>query len=115
LGNPFGLHMNAIELQQTAQALQQQWDLQIPDIVSEETILKQLTNRVIYFLEKGPEDFFQLMYRLDISEKKLTGVMNETDVAEKIAKLIYDRQLQKIQSRIATKKEAANKDPELEW
>jgi hypothetical protein len=104
-----------MELYQTAQALQQQWEIQIPDIVSEETILTQLTKRVIYYLEKGPDAFFQLMYRLDISEKKLNNVMNETDVAEKIARLIYERQLQKIQSRLATKKEQVSDDPELQW
>lgn len=107
--------MDAIELQQTAEALQQQWEIQLPDIVSEENILKQLIYRVIYYLEKGPEAFFQLMYRLDISEKKLNGVMNEPDVAEKIARLIYDRQLQKIQSRLATKKQTISEDPELAW
>jgi hypothetical protein len=102
-------------IQQTAEALQQQWDIQLPNIISEETILKQLTNRVIYYLEKGPEAFFQLMYRLDISEKKLNGVMNEEDVAAKIARLIFDRQLQKIQSRQAYKKEHSTEDPELKW
>ena len=104
-----------MELYETAQALQQQWEIQIPELVSEETILKQLAKRVIYYLEKGPDAFFQLMYRLDISEKKLNSVVNESDVAEKIARLIYDRQLQKIQSRLTTRKEAINDDPELTW
>ena len=106
--------MHGNYIQQTAEALQQQWDIQLPNIISEENILKQLTNRVIYFLEKGPESFFQLMYRLDISEKKLNGVMNEEDVAAKIARLIYDRQLQKIQSRQTNKRERAAEDPELQ-
>jgi hypothetical protein len=107
--------MNTIELQETAHALQQQWEIQMPEVVSEENILKQLIYRVIYYLEKGPEAFFQLMYRLDISEKKLNGVMHETDVAAKIARLIYERQLQKIQSRLATKKNTISDDPELAW
>ncbi|HXS37180.1 MAG TPA: hypothetical protein VN721_10800 [Flavipsychrobacter sp.] len=104
-----------IEIQEAAQTLQNDWSIQLPDIISEEAILKQLANRVIELLEKGPEEFFQLMYRLDISEKKLNAVMNEEDVAYRIARLIYDRQLQKIQSRKANKEQASSTDPDLEW
>lgn len=102
-------------LQEAALALKQDWDLQLPDTLSEETILKLLADRIVKVLERGPETFFQLMYRLDISEKKLNAVLQDDDVAHKIARLIYDRQLQKIQSRLANRKTSESDDPELKW
>lgn len=102
-------------LQQTAIALKNDWDLQLPETLSEEAILKLLADRIVTVLERGPETFFQLMYRLDISEKKLNAVLQNDDVAMKVAKLIYDRQLQKIQSRMTNKMTKDDSDPELRW
>ncbi len=102
-------------LQEAAIALGQDWDLRLPDMLSEEVILKLLADRIVTILERGPETFFQLMYRLDISEKKLNAVLRDDDVAAKIARLIYDRQIQKIQSRLANRKTSESDDPELKW
>ena len=96
-------------------ALGRDWDLKLPDTLSEEAILKLLADRIVTVLERGPETFFQLMYRLDISEKKLNAILLEDDVAMKIARLIYDRQLQKIQSRLINKMKRESDDPELKW
>ena len=106
--------MNA-EQKEILNALSQDWGLQTADIISEAEIIEKLAARVVYFLEKGPETFFQLMYRLDISEKKLTSVLNSTEAAIEIARLIYDRQLQKIKSRHANKQGGLPEDPELRW
>jgi len=102
-------------LQETALALQKEWAVSIPDIISEEAILKLLAERVVKIIAQGPDVFFQLMYRLDISEKKLNSVMHDEHAADKIARLIYDRQLQKIQSRINNKSNRADTDPDLKW
>ena len=102
-------------LQEAAVALKQDWDLQLPDTLSEEAILKLLADRVVTIMERGPETFFQLMYRIDISERKLNSVLQDDDVAGKIARLIYDRQLQKIQSRLTNKVNKETDDPELKW
>ena len=102
-------------LQEAALALQQDWDLRLPDMLSEEAILKLLADRIVTVLERGPDTFFQLMYRLDISERKLNAVMLEDDVAARIARLIYDRQLQKIHSRLTNKMKRENGDEELKW
>ena len=102
-------------LLEAATALKQDWDLQLPDTLSEEAILRLLADRIVTVLERGAETFFQLMYRLDISEKKLNAVLQDDDVAGKIARLIYDRQLQKIQSRLTNKVSKDDDDPELKW
>ncbi|MEI8280539.1 MAG: hypothetical protein WCG87_12325 [Bacteroidota bacterium] len=95
--------------------LHEEWGLVVPDIISEEAILQNLEHRVVTLIEKGPETFFQLMYRLDISEKKLNMVMHNDEAARNIARLIYDRQLQKIQSRLNSRKVNTDEDPELQW
>jgi len=102
-------------LLETANALKSDWDIILPDKFSEEEILRRLADRIVTILERGPDTFCQLMYRLDISEKKLNAILNEDDVALKIARLIYDRQLQKIQSRRENSKPGDNADPELKW
>jgi hypothetical protein len=73
-----------------------------------------LALRLTQILDQGPERFYQLMYRLDISEKKLNAVLQEPDVAIQIATLIYDRQLQKVVSRQQHAKDT-DIDPELRW
>ena len=101
-------------LQDTAIALQSDGDIQLPERLTEEAILQLLAAKIVAVLERGPEVFFQLMYRLDISERKLNAILLDQDVAVKIAKLVYDRQLQKIQSRQAFRGEKSD-DPELKW
>ena len=102
-------------IQQAALALQQEWGLRLAGTATEEEILQQLAERIAQLAEKGQESFFQLMYRLDISEKKLRGTMHQPDVAMQIARLIYDRQLQKIRSREYYKTHPLNEDPDLKW
>ncbi|MBA3828100.1 MAG: hypothetical protein H0X33_04110 [Taibaiella sp.] len=108
--------MSSEALKETAQVLQEQWELQLPDTVSEEELLKRLTARVIVLLERGSDSFFQLMYRLDIYEHKLNTAMQSDDPAAAIAYLIYERQLQKVESRLFYRNNKETKDdPELEW
>src|SRR4051812_2668854 len=102
-------------LLETALALRADWELTLPGNITEELILQLLTERVVVILARGPEPFFQLMYRLDISEKKLTAILHDKDAAAKIARLIYDRQLQKIQSRMDNKTTKRDDDADLQW
>ena len=111
-------------LHDTALELQKNWGIydnlpagEIPFTISEEAILKKLEERVIIFLERGADAFYQLMYRLDISEKKLNAIVaNGENVALNIARLIYARQLQKIKSRLENKTpKPIEDDPDLKW
>ena len=106
--------MQVSEQQQIAQQLQQEWELRLPEMVSEEAILKQLEQRVMYLIDKNPEAFFQLLYRLDVPEHKVTAVLYERDAAKQIAKLIYQRQVQKVQSRKLFRNDNSI-DKDLEW
>ncbi|XZF12705.1 hypothetical protein ACTHGU_13035 [Chitinophagaceae bacterium MMS25-I14] len=102
------------------QGLQQDWGIVRPEIVSEETLLEQLELKLGSILAAGAEGFFQLMYRLDIPEKKLMEAMYEsTTPAATIARLIYLRQLQKIRARAAHRKNntdgSSQDDDDLRW
>ena len=56
-----------------------------------------------------------MLYRLDISEKKIKEVLHHEDIAKQIAKLIYERQIQKYNSRLVNKTSAEEKDKDLLW
>lgn len=98
-----------------AARLQQDWSLTSADVVSKETILQQLAERISYLMNQNMENFFQLMYRLDVPESKLTAMLFDQDAAQKIAALVYDRQLQKIKSRADLSGKYKSFDKDLEW
>lgn len=101
---------------ETATEISREWGITIPEILSEKEIITRLADKLVDYLQKGPDAFFQLMYRLDIAEKKLYSVMSTKDAAYNIAKLIYERQLQKIRSREFYKgKNKKSNDPEIDW
>lgn len=94
--------------------LETEYGISLHGLVSEQEIIDKLALQVGTIAEKGPDAFFQLMYRLDISEKKLTLAMTDKEAAKEIAKLIYSRQLQKVRSRAFYKRKDAG-DSELRW
>lgn len=100
---------------QTVLAINQHFGLALSQEFSEEDIIQMLSERVIQYLNKGPEAFFQLMYRLDIPETKLVAILHTDNAALEVARLIYNRQLQKIKSRASFKKTDEESDPELKW
>jgi hypothetical protein len=107
--------MSATDQQQVLQMLQSDWDLHIAGTISEEEILLQLEKRILHIADKNPEVFFQLMYRLDVPEEKVRNVLFETDAAMQIAKMVYKRQLQKIEARKWFKNDEREVDNDLKW
>jgi len=101
--------------QSIALNLQKDWELQLPGSITEAELLELLAAKISYLVEKQRETFFQLMYRLDIPEKKLNAILGDMDAIDKIARLVYDRQLEKARSRQQHK--ASNDDIEenLKW
>jgi len=107
--------MNDITFLEAVTALKNEWELSLPESVSEEDLLQRLADKIVRVIEQGPEAFFQLMYRLDIPEKKLNASLHEADIAKRVAQLVFERQLQKIQSRQQNKVKREEDDPELRW
>lgn len=98
-------------------ALHQSFDLQLPDTISEAEILQQLEKRINVLLERSPEEFLQLLYRLDIPEHKVSSALGNNEAISVLAKLIYDRQLEKAKSRLyySTKGKPSDLDDDLSW
>jgi len=86
--------------QELISALVHSFGLSVPDIVSRAAIIQALTYRVDQLIAANPDQLFSMLYRLDISERKIKEAMaTEDNVTKKIAVLIYERQLEKIISR----------------
>lgn len=103
------------ELKETALALQQEWGLTAPATLTEADLLDKLAERVMELVNEGPDAFYRLMYRLDIPERRLMDSTGHLDTAHRIARLIYDRQLQKIRAREYYKRTGDIPDADLKW
>ena len=96
-------------------ALQQDWEIDLANAVTEEEVISLLAMRIGQIIERTPEAFFQLMYRLDISEQKLNNIMSGMISTEEIAKMVYNRQLERVKSRLKYKQDNQSEDKDLQW
>lgn len=99
---------------ESKEALAKEWGLVLTENVSEEHLMAALEARISALLSGSSEDFFQMMYRLDIDEQKLRDAFAAADVPAALAWLVWARQLQKIRSR-ACYPGAPPADDELKW
>lgn len=102
-------------VKQAALELSSEWEIAPRQAMSEETLLEQLSEKVAAVISLGPDPFYRLMYRLDISEKKIKELQGGTDVSRKVAELILTRQIEKIKSRMEHQEKNRDIDPDLEW
>lgn len=100
-----------------AATLKEKLDIDIPEGYSEGEIKLMLEKRLGQLLERNPEEFFQLLYRIDIPERGLQNVLQQQDALVKLAEMVYDRQLQKVKTRLFYKgnQQAQPGDDELKW
>ncbi len=73
-----------------------------PEILQQADVLKQLNEYINYLINHDFPALVQLLYRIDISEKKIKGALQLQDAEDAgalIAKMIIERQLQKIKSK----------------
>ena len=89
-------------------------ELQLPQVISEDNLLHKLSEFVADLIENNFQRLILLLYKLDISEKKLRQLLMETDedAAVLIARLIIERETQKVITRNSFRKE--NDIPEEE-
>jgi hypothetical protein len=69
---------------------------------SSEKVKRKLMDLLNELINNDFEALIQLLYRIDVNEKKIRDLLNENDskdAAPVIAELIIERQLQKIESR----------------
>ncbi len=69
-------------------------------ILAEDDLLKELTRAINYLIDKDFEKLMHILYRIDVSEQKVKQAFGlEQDVAVQIAKLIIEREQQKVITR----------------
>jgi stress response protein SCP2 len=84
------------------QSINKELALALPEQISMEQLRQQLAVTVNHLIEKDFQQLVQVLYRVDVNERKLKYLLQENvgeDAAAIIADLIIERQLQKINSR----------------
>ena len=85
---------------------------------STEKIREKLIVLLNELINKDFHSFIQLLYRIDVNEKKIRLYLNQKkneDSASVIANLIIERQLQKIESRKKFSTKNMNETNEEKW
>lgn len=102
-------------LQETASWAADTFSLRIPDTVSYEMLRNRLADRLEQLISEDFQQFIFLLYRIDISEKRVQAILEENTgypAYQAIAELIMERQLQKIASRAAFRNDQLPDDEE---
>lgn len=75
------------------------------DYSEELKIIKEfLSKRIVELMTKNQERFFNTLYRIDVSEKKVASIMNNSkNIPDDLADLIIERQLLRIKTQILYK------------
>ena len=79
----------------------QDFNLEIPaaEVSNQDEFLKILTKVIRHLLDKDFERLLSGLYRIDVNENKVKLAMTTDNVAENIAMLIIERELQKVETR----------------
>ena len=95
--------------------LQEQFNLSVTAYKTDEEAENQLAEKINYLIQTNFESLVNLLYRIDVNEKKLRQLLidhpNE-DAGKTIARLIIERQIQKIKNRemFSTNNDAISED-----
>lgn len=90
-----------------------QWMHEVADqnpYLDKESLLALIEKRVAELLQEQPDLLFSFLYRLDVDEYKIKQALQAESVTRALAVLIVDRQLARIKT-----KEANKKDDILYW
>jgi hypothetical protein len=77
-------------------------EINLPTHISSNELEEKLKQHINHLIKSDFEKLVTLLYRIDVSEKKLKELLQQNankDAAEIIAKLIIERQLEKIKTR----------------
>ena len=75
-------------------------DLDVASVLDE--MRRQLVEKIILLLNRNPEKLMSILYRIDVSEKRVNEIFSSSlppDIPEELADLIIERQLQKYSNR----------------
>ena len=98
--------------------LNKNFDAAIPDESTREQLEIFLADRINYLVMNDFNHLVQILYRIDVSEKKLKHLLIQNpgaDAGRIIASLIVDRQLEKIKTRKQFRKDDSSIDEDEKW
>lgn len=75
---------------------------ELPQVTSEDNLLPRLSEFISHLIQNNFQQLILILYKVDVSENKLKQLLlenSEEDAATIIAKLIIEREIQKIYSR----------------
>ena len=78
----------------------------LDDEVKDERMVETIRQRVVEYLDQQPDLLFSYMYRLDVEEWRIKKALKESPLTpdETLARLIWERQKQRLATRAAYKK-----------
>lgn len=83
-------------------AIEKDLAIKLPDRIDMDELIEKLAQHINHLIQHDFEKLVFLLYRIDVNETKLIQLLdqsNNKDSGELIAKLIIERQLQKIKTR----------------
>lgn len=86
---------------QVSSRIAQDLDIDVPNEVSDEEMIKHIAYRVEQMLKGDPDLLMSYLYRLDVEEKNIVAAM-ETSITPShvtFANLIWERQKQRIKTK----------------
>ena len=86
--------------------------------LNHQKMIDLLADKIAYMLEYQLEQLFSMMYRLDVSEEKLKAALmpNAEEPANVgLAKLIIERQMQRLHTKAFYKQEELGSEEALKW
>lgn len=105
-------------IRETANLIEGPFELTAQTAYSEDDLVAALANRIAEMLEKQPEQLMSLLYRLDVLESKIIPVMRP-DAPEPanigLARLVVERQKQRIETKKNTKIDPLEGMDEWKW
>jgi hypothetical protein len=107
--------MEHIEL---IQNINKELAIELPEKIALADLEKKLAVHINHLIEKDFEKLVALLYRIDVSENKLKNLLHiyaDENSGIMIARLIIERQLEKIKSRNENTRPATGEDEFEKW
>lgn len=98
--------------------LNKELSLELSDKLSVNELEQQLTSHINHLINTDFEKLVYYLYRIDVNETKMKQLLQQQggeNAAQLIARLIIDRQLQKIKSRAERTPPATDEDDAERW
>lgn len=104
--------------QQIIPSINNELALELPEKLSMTELEEQLTQHINHLINTDFEKLVYYLYRIDVNEAKMKQLLQQQqgeNAAQLIARLIIDRQLQKIKSRAEQKPSSTDDEGAERW